>query len=529
MRSPALRRPPARTATAIEKTFPAPVGGWNARDSLASMRPSDAVELINWFPRPSYVETRGGCVTHMTFLPGTVKTLAVYRKTDGTQDMFAFTDVGIYYSTFSGQNGAFSFAVRTNGKHQWENFGDGTNNWLITFNGVDKPWYWNGTGSGVLVDDVSSPAITGITTTDIVSCAVFKERLFLIRNNTLEFDYLPSGVVGGAASTFNLASIASLGGYLMAMAVWTRDAGNGPDDYAVFITSEGEAIVYTGTDPGSATTWSLVGTFRISKPLGRHCVLKYGADPIILTQSGCFPLSSLLASGDERQKFALSFKIQNAFSQAAADNFDTFGWTMVSFPEQDAIIVNVPRVEDGPHEQYVMNTITKAWCKFVGWHAEDFVVFNRQLYFCRGRNIYRAWSGLDLSGNALTHDNGEPITYSAKQAYQDFGIPSKKKPVLFMPIIQSNRLLSYSTGIDVDFENRTQVSTTTVDQSTAGRWRVSQWGSAKWAGRHNIIQQWSGTACWPGRWLSGKLQIRSDSVSGQWIGSVMRFIPGSGL
>ena len=464
---------------------------------------------------------------HNVFLPGIVKTLAVYRMTDGTQQMFSFTDEGIHNSTFGGSGGV-SIVARTNGKHQWENFGDGTNNWLIAFNGVDKPWYWNGT-TYTLVDAVSSPAITGITTTDIVSCGVFKERLFLIRNNTLEFDYLPSGVVGGAASTFNLASIASLGGYLMAMAVWTRDAGNGPDDYAVFITSEGEAIVYAGTDPSSASTWSLVGTFRISKPLGRRCVLKYGADPIILTQSGCFPLSSLLASGDERQKFALSFKIQNAFSEAAADHFNTFGWTIVSFPEQDAIIVNVPLAEDGQHEQYVMNTISKAWCKFVGWHAEDFAVFNRQLYFCRGKNVYRAWSGLDLSGNALTHDNGAAITYSAKQAYQDFGVPSVKKPVLFMPIIQSTNLGNYSTGIDVDFEDRDQIDLTTVEASTSAHCDMSNWDESNWAASDNIVQQWSGTACWPGRWLSGKLKIVSDSVSAQWLGSVMRFIPGSGL
>ena len=37
------------------------------------------------------------------------------------------------------------------------------------------------------------------------------------------------------------------------------------------------------------------------------------------------------------------------------------------------------------HEQYVMNTITKAWCRFTEWSAEDFAVFNGELYFCAGR------------------------------------------------------------------------------------------------------------------------------------------------
>lgn len=521
MRPVAIRRPPRRQATSVEKHFPAPVGGWNARDSLAAMPAHDAWKLVNWFPRPSYVEMRPGHTAYHWNILGTIKTLAVYRDLDGTEEMYAYTDTGVYESTFGGDGASqVKIVTRTNGKHQWENFGDGTNNWLIAFNGVDKPIYYNGT-TWTAIDGASTPAITGLTTTHIVSCGVFKERLLLIRNNKLGFDYLSANAVGGAATYFDLASIATKGGYLLAIAVWTRDAGSGPDDFCVFLTSQGEAIVYQGTDPSSASTWALVGTFQIAKPLGRRCVLKYGADPLILTESGLFPLSALLASGDERQKFAVSYKIEDAFSQAAASHFSTFGWKAISFPEQDALIVNVPLAEGGAHEQFVMNTISKAWCKFTGWHAEDWAVYNRELYFARGKSVFKAWTG--------TSDNGASITYEAAQAYQSFGTEAPKVPVQFMPLLQSNRLVSYSAGIDVDFQEREQTSSTAVSESTSGRWGVGQWGSAKWASSTNVIRQWGGTASWPGRWLSGKLKIVSDTVTAKWIGSVMRFIPGSGL
>ena len=52
--------------------------------------------------------------------------------------------------------------------------------------------------------------------------------------------------VAGAASMFDLGQIFTEGGYLMAMATWTVDAGYGVDDLAVFITSEGEVAVYRG-------------------------------------------------------------------------------------------------------------------------------------------------------------------------------------------------------------------------------------------------------------------------------------------
>ena len=43
---------------------PAPVGGWNTREQLAGMAPTDAVELINMVPKQGYCEMRGGFGVH---------------------------------------------------------------------------------------------------------------------------------------------------------------------------------------------------------------------------------------------------------------------------------------------------------------------------------------------------------------------------------------------------------------------------------------------------------------------------------
>ena len=53
-----LQRPKQNTAKTA--SIPAPIGGWNARDSLANMSPTDAVQLINWFPTPTDVTMRKG-------------------------------------------------------------------------------------------------------------------------------------------------------------------------------------------------------------------------------------------------------------------------------------------------------------------------------------------------------------------------------------------------------------------------------------------------------------------------------------
>ena len=62
------------TAIAI----PAPVGGWNARDALDKMPATDAVRLVNWIPRGTFVQSRGGYSVSQSGLGGPVETLAAY-------------------------------------------------------------------------------------------------------------------------------------------------------------------------------------------------------------------------------------------------------------------------------------------------------------------------------------------------------------------------------------------------------------------------------------------------------------------
>ena len=180
MRAP-KRNNRSRVQTSSVASIPAPIGGWNARDALADMKPKDAVALENWFPRTAYVEGRGGYTSHATGLTGNGKTLASHNALNGTSKFFAFTDSGIYDVSSAGAVGASGLA-RTNGKHQCVNFGDGTYNYLIGCNGVDGPAYYDGS-SWLEVTDITSPALTGVPTTDLIAPIVFKGRLIFIQKD----------------------------------------------------------------------------------------------------------------------------------------------------------------------------------------------------------------------------------------------------------------------------------------------------------------------------------------------------------
>ena len=490
------------------QSYQSPTGGWNARDSLANMKPNDAVYLINWWPTPTYLESRPGYDSHGTDLTGDIETLAVYNALSGTSKMFAFSDDGSWDVSSSGAGSATGATV-TNGRWEWVNFGDGTNNYLILCNGVDKPLYYNGS-AWVSVDSGSSPALIGITTTDLMSPCVYQSRLFFIEKNSLSFWYLSPGAAGGTLTEFNLSSIAKEGGYLVAMATWTFDGGSGPDDYIAFATSEGEVIVYVGTNPSAANMWLMKGVYKIGSPLGRRCFVKYGGDLLFICQVGAVPLSVYLQSTTVDRKLPITDKITMAFNAAQRDYGTNFGWEGAFFQNQNALLFNIPIAENQQQEQYAMNTISKAWTRFTGWNANCFAVFNGELYFGGAAEVFKAWTGTD--------DGGDNIEVSGKTAFSYFGKTSQEKRFnLFRPVIAANGSLTFLTGLDIDFNDSPILGSATYSVTSGAIWDVSEWDESYWAANLQVQKVWTSPQQNVGYCAAGKLKFATNVLTVQWL------------
>jgi len=517
MRSPFRAKANKRQQTSRVVSYPAPLGGWNARDPLAAMKNTDAVTLDNWMPQTTYCEIRGGYVAHLTAVTGVVETLATYNALNGTNKLFAISSSGVYDASSPGAVGA-AVAARTNGQHQQVMFGDGTNNYLILVNGVDKPLYYNGT-AWVAVDGASSPALTGVTTTDIVGVNSFKGRLFFILNDSLSFWYLTAGAAGGALTEFDLSGEAKRGGHLVAMATWTRDAGDGSDDVAVFVTSEGEGIVYQGNNPSSATTWAKIGTYYIGRPMGRRSVLQYGGDLLVITENGIYPLTAALQSATIDYKMALSFKIERAFTDAARTYGQLFGWEAIVYPAQNALIVNVPINGAGDAQQFVMNTITKSWCRFTNWDAATFGLFNGELYFGESDQVARAWTG--------TIDGEDDIIVYGKTAFSYFGTGTQQKHVtMYRPVLAVNGDLTFLTDIDVDFKDADISGLSTYTTISGASWDAADWDEGFWASGFEIVKNWTSPSSNVGYAISGKIKISTNSLVVQWMSNDFVFESG---
>lgn len=488
-----MARQLARTAS-----FPAPIGGLNARDSLADMKPTDAVILENWWPKPNSVVIRSGYTNWSTGYANPVQSLFKYAPTSGAYKLFAASGTSFYDATASGAVGAAVITGLSNAQWQYTNISTPGGSFLWCVNGVDSPQMYNGTTWSV-------PAVTGLAPTNLVSVNVFGNRLFMVEKNTLKVWYLPVQSIAGAATAFDLSTIFPRGGYLMAMGTWSVDAGSGLDDQAVFISSEGEVAIYKGVDP---TTWVKTGLYYVGRPIGRRCYTRMGGDFLLLCEQGIFPLSRALLSATIDRSIALTDKIQNAISEAVSSYGANYGWCMTMYPDQNQLWLNVPT---GTNQalQYVMNTITGAWTKFTSMNATVFEVVGKDIYFGGATAVYHAWTGqFDLTAQ---------IQADALPAYSNFRTQAQVKYFTMTRLsLLATGNPSILFGLDLDFLNTPATGALSVNPTVnAMVWGTMVWGAMVWGGSLQQVSGWQ-TVGGLGYYASVRLTIQANGSQVQW-------------
>lgn len=477
----------------------APTGGLNARDAIADMSEKEAVTMTNWFPATASVDIRNGYQSHATGIVGAVETLMSYNY-GSTGELWSVVDGDIIEVTTAGAVGAPAVTGLTNSRFESILMGTAGGNYLMAVNGADKIHLYDGT-TWTPIDGASTPAITGVTTSTIAHINNFKNRVWLIQKDTLKAWYLPVSSIGGAANVLDFSGIFKLGGYLMCMTNWTIDNAAGIDDYAAFITSEGEVAIYQGTDPSSATTWALKGTFRIGRPIGRRCAIKAGADVLILTTDGAFPLSKALLTDRSQLQVAVTDKITNLITSDIQQYSQNFGWQPIIHPTGNKMIINVPTTEGSMSYQYVMNTITGAWCKFTGWNAFCWELLEDKLYFGGTNGVFEA--------DTISDDNGSDIQSDCQQAFSYFGQNTAQKHFkMVRPIFLADADVTPALVMNVDFGTREPAGSPSYSSAGGSVWDVAPWNTSDWQTGSIIIKKWQSVS---GIGYSGGIRIKTSS------------------
>ena len=471
-----------RSGSARVVSIPAPVGGWNTRDSIDEMDPRDAVTLDNFIPGIGKVSSRKGYETFLADIAGdiggawasdNIETLIPFVVST-TEQFLACTDGGIARIDTGTAAEVKVRATYASDRWQYTTFADGSapdTPKIIAVNGADTPWTYDGTTH-------ANWAPTGPTAADLIWITSFKNRVFCGEKDTRDFWYGDLGVIPGTLTRFPLSGIRGAQGNLLFMAALTRDTGSGADDYAVFVTDQGQAIVYAGTWPGGGSaTWNLVGVYQIPKPMNsRRGFAQLFGDIVIATELDYIFLSQALQTSGAT--VLEPSKLTGAQRDAAQLYKANYGWELTVSESDNILISNIPLTTNANYQQHVINLQTRAASRFKGWNFPTFARFNGHLYAGGANVVYRVLNTLsDDSSSSETE-----IQLHAQTAWTDLDNAEIKQVKAIRPLIRSHGDFTYAAEIGVDFVDPAPVAVSSSGPAAASTFwgdqsgKLTHWG-----------------------------------------------------
>lgn len=547
----------AKPARAASFHLPAPIGGVNTVSPGTDLPASDSIYSYNLIGAEYGLRSRLGWREWVTGLDGPVRSLLPFTGStkDGANNrLFACTQTGIWdvssstttptrVVTFGTQNGDSGYGSSTvmvtaaghflcycdeaNGYHVYAESGA---TWAVVTPAATIAWAAgtayivgdrrlnggltyectvagtsaaapdtgpSGTGGAIVDGGVTwkyvARVLSGVDPALLVAVLPWKNRLWLVERDTARAWYLGVGAVTGAATSFTFGQRFQHGGDLRCLASWSIDGGSGIDDRLVAISGGGDVVIYAGTDPSQASTFSLVGVWYVGAvPTGRRLTTDSGGDLLVMSSIGILPMSKLVIGNPliDRTQFQTA-KISNLFNQLQAATATVRGWSMRLHPQDAALMVLVPQGAGASSTQLVMSLTTRGWHQYrdlpIGQCAEP---WNGTLYFGTENGRVCVNDGY-VDGVTLADPNSySSINWSLLTAFSNFGVPNQKRIHWIRPYVSSQGgAIPFQAQARYNFDFSEIQGSGIASASGSATWDTAKWDQALWAGAYQPAQQ----------------------------------------
>jgi hypothetical protein len=478
------------------------------------MPESDAIALTNWIPDTGGVRSRKGYTEWAINFPGGVAVSSVMHYMDALTNfpggaflsdptsmpgkLFAATDTAIYDIT--NRTNAPSVSRTLSGAQQagWlshVNFSNSGGSFLVVASEADGYYLYNGTAWSKPTEGSAAGQINGVDPGKFVQTVNFKRRLWFVERGSTRAWYLPTDAVTGTAAQFDFGPVFRRGGHLLLLANWTIDAGEGADDFLVAISSNGDVVVYKGTNPAVATEWALVGTFFVGQmPVGRRSVVRYGGDLVIISAQGIYPVSYITRGGAELLQASskeYSSKIRGLIGPDLRASFTSRGWQAMVHPSERVMLVNVPNYAAVNDRQYTMSTVLNEWCLFQGIPIYSMGEAAGYMFAgTRDGKVILLFTGYE---DAVPYAGGTGVGIYGQiiPAFTNLAKPTVTKMVsMVRPSFLAADPPNVKVGLNSNYNLNAPTGTPPYVAPQTSRWDSAQWDSAVWGGQQNVYSEW---------------------------------------
>lgn len=388
------------------------------------------------------------------------------------------------------------------------------NHQVIMVNGLDNAQQIYVTDYGLVTQDVKIQDwnVSGQPSKIFDWVAVLNAQVCAGYGNDLSAWYLPVGYVQGTMKEFDIGASAGTpkkGGSIMGAFNISRDAGMSLNAYIGFLTTQGEAIVYSGNDLDDPTNIVFNGVYQTGYPLGKSPFLNWSGDLIIMTSKGFISAHSIFANGENQAaQYLFSQKINTWVLEQATKFGGQAGFMAIAVPNEDIVLFNIPQGDGKTFVQAVMNITSGKWSMFTNINAYSMCVADGALLFGMGGGVYRY-------GTSDTDTRAIPL--EIQTAYTNCGSDFLKRINMVQIRHASSDKINLGFAVYKDFEKQAYynwVDTADVPESIGDT-------GFYWSNDPNADDPTPGTAYWDTEYWAGgfgDLTASADTYSASGLG-----------
>lgn len=514
--------PRRSSATQNHSAFPfqAPMRGIDVSQPLPGGDPTTALRLENLIPRVLGNQMRRGYLRWVSNLDGEVRSLMRYLPPSGANQLLAATSSGkIYNVTTASASGVVPVPVLTvvagAPVGEWTSLNYTTNAgvhvMLMVCPGAGY-WIYDGAVFTQITLGAGPNQIAGIDPDLFSFVTVYQNRLWFIENGTTRGWYLGFGVYAGTATAFDFGSMLPNGGTLQALINWTFDgsSGVGVNVQFVIVASQGDVLVYSGTDPSTAATWTVNGRWFIGRvPVGYRFFSNYQQDVIILSERGMVFMSELMRGQGFFANPQTASAINSALAAEIAASLTTRYWEVRFLPNDQLLVINRAEVTT-ENLQWVFEVNTKAFATLRGIPMLTVDTFDGRGY--SGDLVGNVWQVLvGGSDGSVDGTPGNDLQGICVTAFQPLGEAIRVKRFL---MVRPSFISDTPPGVQAGLNSEWNINAPSLAPAYLGAgssaWDVGLWDVAVWSGEGQSYEAWVG-ATGAGRYGSLALRVRASA------------------
>jgi hypothetical protein len=467
-----------RTVSSL-RHISAPLKGLSLSSKLTTGDPLTATVLDNWVIEENQIRARAGTRLTYTYsdLSKPVEAMVPYygepnKLAAAIDGKLILLDGTLIEDGFASNDWSWT---------SFSNLSD--TDYTVMVNGVDGVWSWD--GLAMVKETVTAPTTDPWVVPEQFDIVVsHMNRLWFADKTNLSVYYLPLQQKSGAVKVLPLNAVFRRGGSIRAMYTWTTgDGGVNLDDRLVIFSTNGEAVIYGGTDPDS--DFELTGIFRFDAPLSKRSVVNYGGELYVLISTGFVPMSTLMRAESE-QLGKVDRNVYSLFFQCTLQHRNRPGYEAFLNPSSGRIICNMPQ-GGGVYKQLVRFMPNPIWATWSSLGSRCWGWVDNRLFF--GTDNGRIF---ELHPRFL-NDNGKPIRVDVQAAWANFGTPAAKHFKMVLPYLQTDGTPRPFVDVKVDYDMTEPTNQPDITYSAQGAdWDLADWDTSDWAGSLRSRNNWTG-------------------------------------